>query len=64
MITKATEDQNQKRESYLERIKTARSRRPKMTSEEFYQQMERSMGTKMIPISSYGRSLASKMNRM
>lgn len=34
-----------------------------MTSEEFYQQMEQSMGTKMIPISSYGKSLASNMER-
>ncbi len=36
----------EKREAYLERIRTALSSMPSMTSEEFYQQMERSMGMK------------------
>jgi hypothetical protein len=63
MIPNETEIQKDRRESCLERIKTAGSRRPRMTPEEFYTQMERSMGTKMIPISSHGSSLVSKMER-
>jgi hypothetical protein len=39
--------QRQRREDYLTRVKIARSSQPSMTSEQFYAQMERSMGTKM-----------------
>ena len=63
MIPNETETQKQRRESYLQRIRTARSRRQRMTPEEFYTQMERSTGTKTIPISSYGRSLVSKVEQ-
>ena len=46
MITNKTAKPKERRESYLDRIRTARSKPCRMTSEEFYQQMERSMGTK------------------
>ena len=44
---KTSDTQLQKAEAYLNRIRIERSRRPSMTSREFYQQMERSMGTKL-----------------
>jgi hypothetical protein len=57
-----SQSQIQRTESYLNRIRIERSKRPEMTSEEFYRQMERSMGTKLTPISSHGRSLVSEMD--
>ena len=56
----ATDPKNPKAASYLSRIKTARSKPSSMTSAEFYRQMESSMGTKLIPISSKGTSDYSK----
>lgn len=56
MIPNETVSQSQKREDYLTQIRTARSKRPRMTSAEFYSQMERSMGTKTGWTSSVGSS--------
>lgn len=52
-----TSSQKLLRESSLNRLRIARSQKPAMSSEEFYRQMERSTGTRMIPISSHGSLL-------
>ena len=41
--------------------RTARLKKPQMTSEEFYAQMERSMAENLIPLSSNGRLILSRM---
>ncbi len=51
---------NPKTASYLSRIRIERSKPSSMTSAGFYLQMENSMGTKLIPISSKGTSPSSK----
>jgi hypothetical protein len=57
----AADPKNPKTGSYLSRIRTARSKPSSMTSAEFYRQMEKSMGTKLIPIPSKGTSNHSKV---
>ena len=59
--TMISELQRQKDQAYRNRVMTAVSKRPSMTSEEFYRQMERSMGRKMIPISSEGGLIAARL---
>ncbi len=63
MITNKTAEPKEMRESYLDRIRAARSKPCRMTPEEFYQQMERSMGTKTPWITSGGSSAASSGKR-
>ena len=41
------EEQEKKRKEYLDKVRTIRDTKPLMTTEEFYDQMEQSMG---IPI--------------
>ena len=63
MITNNTAKPKERRESYLDRIRTACSKPSGMTSEEFYLQMERSMGTKTPWILSGSSSTASNGKR-
>ena len=51
----------QRTQAYRNRVKTALSSMPAMTSEEFYQQMERSMGTKTAWTTCGSSSAASKV---
>ena len=44
--------QRQKVQAYHHRVRTELSKPSSMTSAEFYRQMERSMGTKLVPIPS------------
>jgi hypothetical protein len=46
------EIQRQRVQAYHSRVRTELSKPSSMTSAEFYRQMERSMGTKLIPIPS------------
>ena len=55
-----TQNQRQRVQAYHHRVKTELSKPSSMTSAEFYRQMERAMGTKLIPIPSKSTSGYSK----